>query len=342
MGDRRIRRGATLDSASLPPVPALAVPALLAALAAGCAGVPASPPKAPPALSRVQARSETPDDGRVARLRGPVARLEEPAPQRETPGNPDGPPPEAKRWFLFPPGPLLYDPYLAAQRQSRTAVKVLFPFGGRDHQRIEAAIGLSRSLLRWKSEVDPDAASELEFEAGVFARFDEHSRDDLEASDWRFGLPFVWRDGDLAWKFHLYHLTSHLGDEFMAHTGRKPLAYHLEEAAGGLSWDASRSSRVYGEAGAAVYTGDPTYSGRLQTGYEWVGGKWTSGLAPYFAVDLQARKEQTWTPNRTVALGLAYGRNFRFGFEYYRGRDTQTQFLKQRIQWVSLGLTFDY
>jgi hypothetical protein len=319
---------------------ALAAGLLVAGLpAAGCAGGPTPPPAegpVPPAAVRADFR----DDGRVERRRGPVARLDTLEPCAVEPGGAPRPPESV---LLFPEGPLLYDPYLAAQRQSRSSIKLVHPIDSLDdHQRIEASVGLNRSLLRWRTGEDPKSASEVEFEAAVFARFDMHSRDDMESSDWRFGLPFVHRDGDVAWKIHLYHLTSHLGDELMQHSGRKPQAYHLEELAGGLSWDASENSRIYGEGGAAVYTGDPTYSGRLQSGYEWVGSKARSGLAPYFAFDVQAKKEQYWTPCSTVAVGVAYGRNFRFGVEYFRGRDTQTQFLTRRAQWVSFGLSFDY
>ncbi len=339
-GDRRdAPRVGTVPPGSAFPGAAFVV---LAVLAAGCASAPAHPP-ALPLPPRDASRAAPPDDGRVERLRGPVARLEEPAPREvPPPGAADAPAPARKGWFAFPPGPLLYDPYLAAQRQSRTAVKVIRPFGGGDHERIEATIGVDRSLVRWKADEDSTAASEVEFEAAVFTRFDVHTQYEMEASDWRFGLPFVHRDGNLAWKIHLYHLSSHLGDDYIKRTGRTGSQYHLEEVAGGLSWDATADSRIYGEAGAAVYNGPATYSGRVQAGYEWVGRKWGSGLAPYFAVDLQARKEQDWTPDATVAVGIAFGRNFRLGLEYYHGRDTQTQFLARRTHWVSVGLYFDY
>jgi hypothetical protein len=231
---------------------------------------------------------------------------------------------------------------MAAQRQSRTAVKVIRPFGRTDDTRIEATLGLDRSLARWRSEGDPDAATEVGFEAAVFARFDLHEEYDMEATDWRFGIPLVRRDGDLAWKVHLSHRTSHLGDEYMERTGATPVHYHMEEAAAGVSWDASAGSRVYGEAGAALYTGGPAANGRVQSGYEWVGSKGGLGLSPWVAMDLEARNEQDWNPNATLAAGVALGRSARLGFEYYRGRDPQTQFLEDRMQWVALALTFDY
>jgi len=279
-------------------------------------------------------------DGHVARARGPGARLDAPAPRPERPS--DAPAPEVDRNLTwFPKGPLLYDQYIAAPRQSRSAVKMQLPVGDGRNVKIENTLGFNRSVARWTTPDRPDRGREVQFEAAVFARFDLHEHYDFDASDWRFGIPFVWRDGDLAWKLHLYHMTSHLGDEYISRTGAKQIAYHLEEASAGVSWDASAGSRIYGEAAAAIYTGAPTDSGRFQAGWEWVGRKWSSGFSPFFAVDIQSRREQDWTPGKTVAVGIAYGRDFRFGVEFFDGKDPQTQFLKERVRYVSVGVSMD-
>ena len=277
--------------------------------------------------------------------RGPGARLAEPIPVDEAAASAakDGAPGPRGSAQLFPSDGLLYDPYLAAPRQSRMGVKLIFPVGGDDRNRkIENALGLHRSVVRWSAEGEPAAGTEVQFEAGVFARFDIKEHWDMDASDWRFGIPVVHRDGDLAWKIHLYHLTSHLGDEYIDRTGSEHITYHLEEAAFGVSWDVSAGSRLYGEAGVAIYAGPDTDNGRVQVGWEWVGSKASTGLSPYFALDIQARHEQEWTPGKTAALGLAYGTHVRLGVEYYHGRDTQTQFLDERVHYVALNLAIDF
>ena len=278
--------------------------------------------------------------GRFEPARGPGARLDAAAPTPAgVPGEPPAPGAGTETWF--PAGPLLYDPYLAAPRQSRTAVKAEIPLGDGRNPKLENSLGFVRSIVRWTRADAPGAGTEVQFEAGVFARFDLKEDTDMDASDWRFGFPVVHRDGDLAWKIHAYHMTSHLGDEYMDRTGAEPVAYHLEELSGGVSWDASAGTRVYGEAGAALYAGTSTESGRVQAGWEWVGRKGTSGLAPFLALDLQARREQDWTPAGTVAMGIARGRALRLALEYFHGRDPQTQFLDDRTHYLSVGLTMD-
>jgi hypothetical protein len=273
--------------------------------------------------------------------RGPGARLSAPAPEPERPVQVEAPEDPRKRMF-FPTGELLYEPYLAAQRQSRSGIKLQFPIGKGRHVAVENTLGFDRSVVRWRSDATPDRASEIQVEAAVFSRFDIHEHWDQDAADWRFGFPVVFREGDVAWKIHYYHTTSHLGDEFIARTGAKPIHYHLEEVALGISWDVTEGARLYGEGGIAVYTGDTTGNGRLQAGYEWVGRKWSGGLAPYFAVDLQARNDQRWNVGKTVAVGLAFGRSIRFGVEYYQGRDPQTQFKNDEVRYLSLGFAMDF
>ncbi len=278
-------------------------------------------------------------DGRVPVRRGPGARMDEAAPR------PAGGAvaPEVVRATWFPRGPLLYEPYLAAPRQSRTSVKLQLGAGENRHPRLENTIGFQRPVVRWTSEEEAakGRGTELEFEAAVFARFDLHEKYDMDASDWRFGFPLVHRDGDFAWKLHLSHLTSHLGDEYIQRTKEQQEPYHIEEAAAGVSWDATAGSRLYGEAATALYAGEPAEGGRLQAGWEWVGRKGTSGFAPYAAADVQVRREQEWTPATTLAVGLAYGRDFRFGLEYFSGRDPQTQFLLERVRYLSIGVSLD-
>ena len=261
--------------------------------------------------------------------------------QDPIPPMPNDPLASKDKWVgtVLPRG-VLYQPYLADPRQARSSVK--FSIAGSDgsNAKIENTFGLVRSIVRWQ---EGDEAYEIEFEAAAFSRFDTKEHWDLDATDYRFGFPFVYRSGDLAYKFHLWHLTSHLGDEFIERTGRKRDSYHLNEAAFGVSWDPEESLRLYGEVGLAVYTGTATDSGRVQLGLEWVDVRAKGPWVPYAAMDLQSRNEIDWSVNRAIAAGFLVrvgenARALRFALEYYDGRDLQTQFLDQRERTLSLML----
>lgn len=282
--------------------------------------------------------------------------LHDPLPRRlqeEPPApRPEEPDPPQDEWVLeLLPDEGLYRPYLADPRQSRTGTKVEFPARSsrKADIKIENTLGGFRTLALWKDPHRPEHRMDLSIEAAVFSRFNVIEGWDLDAADYRFGFPFSYRKGDLALKVHVWHLTSHLGDEYISREGRARDSYHLEEVAFGASVDLDPHSRIYVEAGVALYVGPETGSGRIQGGAEWVGRPFESGgrLAPFLATDLQARHETGWNPNLTIGSGVLLlpqpGRTSRLrGYlEYYRGGDQQTQFKSDREHYWAFGFAAD-
>jgi len=247
------------------------------------------------------------------------------------------------------PGRSIYRAYLADPRQCHTGTKVEVPVRKGDHLKIENTLGSSQPLALWTNPADPGEESEFFLEAAAFSRFDIDEAWDMDAADYKFGFPFVYRRDAVTLKFEIYHLTSHIGDEFLtrgAGNGRSRDSYHLEEFVFGGAWAASEEVRIYAEMGAAVYHGTDTGNGRLQAGAEWVGRPWKSAT-PYAAMDFSARNEQTWDLNSTFATGVWFrgksGSNgLRFALEYYRGHDTQTQFKSTHETYVAFNVAADF
>ncbi len=242
------------------------------------------------------------------------------------------------------PAKNIYMPYLADPRTSRTSTKVSFPVDSRKGNiKIESSLGTTRPLALWKNSRCPAEEAELFIEAAVFSRFDLSKDWDMDGADYRFGFPFAYRLGDVALKFHVWHLTSHLGDEYMTREqDRKRDSYHLDEAALGISWQAAPSVRAYGEIGYAFYVGPATEEGRVQVGLEWTGERWGK-MTPYAAADASTREEIDWDWNLTLQVGIIFRSNpeaggLRFLLEYYRGHDQQTQFKSDRDQYFAFGV----
>jgi hypothetical protein len=247
------------------------------------------------------------------------------------------------------PDRILYRPYLADPRQSRSSTKVQFPLRTKDGNiKIENTLGGHRALALWTDPHDPHQEMQLSLEAAVFSRFDIQEGWDMDAADYRFGFPFVFRDGDLALKIHLWHLTSHLGDEFISRENRKRDSYHLDELSVGAALQLDPQWRAYLELGAGFYTGPETDSGRAQFGLEWVGPAWKGRIGPFAALDLQTRNEIGWGWNASVMGGIQIqpknpgGANFRAFAEYYRGHDQQTQFKSQLEHYYAFGIAADF
>src|SRR5437867_845492 len=60
---------------------------------------------------------------------------------------------------------------------------------------------------------------EVSIAAAVFSQFDlARATADLMNTDYRVGVPVTYRRAAVTVRFQLYHQSSHLGDEYMAHT----------------------------------------------------------------------------------------------------------------------------
>lgn len=252
----------------------------------------------------------------------------------------------------FAPEHDLYRTYLADPRQSKSGSKVQFPIRPKseeaDNVKIENVLGGHRPLVGWTDGAHPDVEMQLQIEAAVFSRFDIDEGWDMDAADYRFGFPFLYRSGDVILKVHPYHITSHLGDEYISREGRERDSYHLNELAVGVSFPAAASWRVYGELGIAMYTGPETDSGRAQLGVEYIFEPISQRIAPFMAIDLQTRNEIDWSWNATAMVGLmmlsknGQGHGLRGTLEYYRGKDAQTQFKGDREHFIAIGFAADF
>ena len=245
----------------------------------------------------------------------------------------------------------IYRAYLADPRQCRTGTKVEFPVRKHGHVKIENTLGSYRPIALWTHPNDPGEEAELFLEAAAFSRFDLSEAWDMDAADYKFGFPFVYRRDAVALKFEIYHVTSHIGDEFLsrgAGNGRGRDSYHLEEFVVGGAWTLDPEFRLYGEVGTSVYNGTATGNGRLQAGAEWVSiTPWHGWLTPYAATDLSSRNEIDWGVNWTLTAGVwvrgkSGSNGLRFALEYYRGHDQQTQFKSLHEQYVAFNISADF
>ena len=69
-------------------------------------------------------------------------------------------------------------------------------------------------------------------------RLDPEEDSDVEAVDFRGGGYFSYSDGLLAYKLGYYHLSSHVGDEFLLkNPGFQRINYVRDAMVLGVSWD---------------------------------------------------------------------------------------------------------
>ena len=139
------------------------------------------------------------------------------------------------------PEGFLYSSYLADPRAPVSGVRLQLPIRKKDDPKIENVLANHMVLVRYAAG---DEAFELQVEAAAFSRFDISKSLDMDAVDYRFGFPLVYRKGRVAVKLHPWHVTSHLGDEFAEREGRKRIADARNEIAFGIAWDVADERRV--------------------------------------------------------------------------------------------------
>ena len=208
-------------------------------------------------------------------------------------------------WKLLPQT-ILYRSYLAGAKESRFGSAWVHT---RDQGWLwDIALGGRAGILRYGSldETDPEGF-QLDIEGAGLPRLDLEEEHDLVAADFRFGIPLTYRRGTWQAKAAYYHLSSHLGDEFMIKNPLFPrINYSRDVLVLGVGYFVTERLRLYGEAGWAFYC-DVCEPWEFQFGFDYAPAQAT-GLrgAPFVAVNGHLREEVNFGGNLVVQAGWAW------------------------------------
>jgi hypothetical protein len=252
----------------------------------------------------------------------------------------EAPPEPESAWF---PEGLAYRHPMADPREPMSGVRLQFPLRSGDDPKIENRIGIQYAV--WRSGDVDGRCFEIQAEGAVHARFDMVHILDMDAADFRFGFPLVWRDGEIAYKIHAWHMTSHLGDEYIERTGRLRYVYARNEICGGVSYDLDPEWRTYGEVGFAFTMGEVNERWRVMGGVETLahhlGPDWPK---TFVALNLTSFQEQDWGVQFNIEGGFWFApgktdRGVRLTLGYFRGPSPLTQFFDENEHYWSFGFS---
>ncbi len=251
-------------------------------------------------------------------------------------------------WQLLPKG-LIYKSYLAGVKESR--------IGSVWHNektlgaQWDVTLGGRVGLLRCGSYGGCYPQGwQLDVEGAAFPRLDlVDNRRDLTSVDFRFGIPLTYGVGRYQMKFAYYHLSSHLGDEFLA---RVPTAVRINFTRDVFVWGHSYYwtdwLRIYGEAGWSYQIDGGTEPWEFQFGMEYA-PPCATGFhgAPFWAVNTHLREEVDFSGNFVAQAGWAWrstagGPLLRAGVQYYNGKSPQYEFFNTSEEQIGAGLWYDY
>ena len=209
--------------------------------------------------------------------------------------------------------------------------------------------GASFSLYRL-TDIDKDQEWELSMQAGLFGLMDiGRNPSALINADYFVGVPISYRSGAVTTLLRPYHISTHLGDEFMLtpegkKTKRINLSYEGIDLI--LSYNIN-AFRIYGGGGYLVHK-EPSYIKPLKiqigaeyySAYTFMDGR----LRPVSGIDVKADQNGSWFPGVSVKTGVQIensaliSNKLQVMLEFYSGRSMHGQFYRDKIQTIGIAL----
>ncbi|HVT30257.1 MAG TPA: DUF1207 domain-containing protein [Lacipirellulaceae bacterium] len=273
-----------------------------------------------------------------------IVRLDQPLPLADTPlFDADD---DAWTWQWVPTG-IIYHSYMAGPQEPRGGLDIFNDTKGSWFG--DATLGGRMGFLKY-GNCDPAHPEgwQLDFYGAAIARLDNHR--DLQSCDYVFGFPITYGNDVWQTKFGYAHLSSHMGDEYaIRHPGA--LADRVNYARDSIVWGNSYyplpAWRLYEEIGWAIQAEGYAHRWTSQFGTELSRpGPTGNHSTPFFAINGRFREDAAWVGDLNVQLGLLrrgiLGQTLRWGFDYYTGKSSQSQFFDKYEQQVGVGLWYDF
>lgn len=257
----------------------------------------------------------------------------------------------------LPQSTILYPAEVANPRQVSYSGGIRLRDSVTGHASTPVTFGDQFPLYRW-SNIDVFSVKgdlQVEIEGAVFAVFDqtEYSSPLINA-DYYVAVPLTYAYDKWAHRLRLYHISSHLGDEYMC---RKYHAKRLNKSFEALDYSAAynitKNIRVYGTAGSIAHSDSEMHLKPLYVQYgmevrvgrhEW---KQLYGT-PYLAMHFENWQDSEWKMDATFAVGYEWGKlnglgkRIRVSCEYHSGYCEEGQFTRIRDDYLQFRLSYGF
>jgi hypothetical protein len=252
--------------------------------------------------------------------------------------------PASWNWQWLPEG-LVYSPPMAAPKESRLSLQL---FNERDDGWLyDVKLGTTTGIFRYGSAGSKDPFGfQMDFEGSAQLRLDLPEELDVRSADYRAGIPLTFAVGRWRSRAGYYHISSHLGDEFLLkNPGFPRLNFVRDVLYVSQSVNVTPSWRLYGDLGWAFHS-DIANEWEVQFGTEYVSQRsWHRGARPFWAVNGQIREELDFGGTLDAQLGWLWhaenGRRLRVGVHYQNGHSNQWSFFRAHEDQIGVGLWID-
>jgi len=218
------------------------------------------------------------------------------------------------------------------------------------------AFGDRFPIYRWNNVLG--GSIQVGVEGQVWAVFAQEKKSTpLMNADYLLGFPLIYVYNDLSFRFRLYHVSTHIGDEYiMAHKDDTDFAREnpsRETVDLFSSYNLLDQIRLYGGAGYHFHRDNEFAIERWFIGYgaEYRPfGKLNSGSLfwnPYVAVNIYNREDNNWRFEVSTVVGVDFdtldttnNKSFRVYMEYYYGNCFDGQFSRLENSYFSLAVGY--
>lgn len=259
----------------------------------------------------------------------------------------------------LPQGPPLFRQFIADPRQLTFSMGWRFEDNLFDQHVGAVSFGDTLGLFRYYNPLGRCGVFEVTLDGGLWAIF-KHVRTSgpLVNADYYGGLSFNYAWQCLAFRFRLYHISSHIGDEFLIeHPSFDRRNASSEFADFYVSYEKCRALRVY-FGGGAIFRSDEEFKRKepfVGYGAEWIlpwctyhHCKSRMNIEPFVALHMQHAADTHWDFDGTLAAGWQFiklcgcEKTVRIFAEYHHGFSVEGQFARERTNYCAIRMTYGY
>jgi hypothetical protein len=250
-------------------------------------------------------------------------------------------------WQVLPDG-LIYRSYMAGPREPRLSLTTFHEKGSEDWL-WDGTLGGRAALLRYgNGNLLKPEGYEIQIEAATLIRLNLEQNRDVDSADYRVGVPLVY--GTEIWQFKTgyYHLSSHLGDEFIDRVPNAERINYVRDAIMlGVSFYPVPALRLYAEVDYAFYMDGGAEPWEFLIGFEFA-EPGPTGFAgtPFVAANGHLREEINYGGDFCFQAGWLWrgnsGSMLRTGFHFLTGKSPQYQFYNTSEEQVGFGVWYDF
>jgi hypothetical protein len=254
---------------------------------------------------------------------------------------------ECWTYQLLPDG-IIYHSYLAGPKEPRLAAA--FWNDSKLGWQLDYTVGGRFGLLRYGTadNIWPQGW-QVDIEGAAFPRVNLDENLDLDAADYRVGIPLTYGRDRWQAKLAIYHLSAHVGDEFLIRNPSFERRNYVRDAVvAGLSWYPANFARLYGEIEYGFNLDGGAEPWALQFGFELSPLRYNGcGGDPFLAMNVSSREDVDFGGNLSLQVGWQWrGYNnrklLRTGLHFLTGKSTQFEFFRQHEDQVGIGFWYDF